>query len=84
MEALTAKSVSFADVSAIKQGVAAVVQAARKGIEVERQSRQVIIHSFELLEFSSTPGKPFGTLQRGTYVRTLADDLGKLLGCVPV
>ena len=67
--------------SAIKQGGQPLYKLARKGIEVERQSRQVIIHSFELLEFSS----PLATVRvhcsRGTYVRTLADDLGKLLGC---
>jgi len=67
--------------SAIKQGGQPLYKLARKGIEVERQSREVIIHSFELLEFSS----PLATVRvhcsRGTYVRTLADDLGKLLGC---
>lgn len=67
--------------SAIKRGGQPLYKLARKGIEVERQSREVIIHSFELLEFSS----PLATVRvhcsRGTYVRTLADDLGKLLGC---
>ncbi len=66
--------------SAIKQGGQPLYKLARKGIEVERQSRRVTIQSFELLEFSL----PLATVRvhcsRGTYVRTLADDLGKLLG----
>ncbi|WP_277057089.1 tRNA pseudouridine(55) synthase TruB [Trichlorobacter lovleyi] len=67
--------------SAIKQGGQPLYKLARKGIEVERQSRQVIIHSFELLEFSSPLATVRAHCSRGTYVRTLADDLGKLLGC---
>ncbi|QOX78709.1 tRNA pseudouridine(55) synthase TruB [Trichlorobacter lovleyi] len=67
--------------SAIKQGGQPLYKLARKGVEVERAARQVTIHSFELLGFSS----PLATVRvhcsRGTYVRTLADDLGKLLGC---
>lgn len=67
--------------SAIKQGGQPLYKLARKGIEVERQSREVIIHSFELLEFSSPLATVRVRCSRGTYVRTLADDLGKLLGC---
>jgi len=67
--------------SAIKQGGQPLYKLARKGVEVERAARQVTIHSFELLGFSS----PLATVRvhcsRGTYVRTLADDLGKLFGC---
>lgn len=67
--------------SAIKQGGQPLYKLARKGIEVERPSRRVTIHRFELLAFE----RPFVTVRvhcsRGTYVRTLADDLGKMLGC---
>lgn len=67
--------------SAIKQGGQPLYKLARKGIEVERPSRQVTINSFELLGFET----PLATVRidcsRGTYIRTLADDLGKLLGC---
>lgn len=67
--------------SAIKQGGQPLYKLARKGIEVERVARQVFIQSFELLGFEL----PFATVRvrcsRGTYVRTLADDLGQLLGC---
>lgn len=67
--------------SAIKQGGQPLYKLARKGIEVERQSRRVTIHNFELLEFSSPLAEVRVHCSRGTYVRTLADDLGKLLGC---
>ena len=67
--------------SAIKQGGQPLYKLARKGIEVERQPRQVLIRQFELVAFNA----PLATVQvhcsRGTYVRTLADDLGKMLGC---
>ncbi|ACD95388.1 tRNA pseudouridine(55) synthase TruB [Trichlorobacter lovleyi] len=82
MEALTGEISQVPPMySAIKQGGQPLYKLARKGIEVERQSRQVIIHSFELLEFSSPLATVRAHCSRGTYVRTLADDLGKLLGC---
>jgi len=67
--------------SAIKQGGQPLYKLARKGVEVERQPRQVTIQTFELLAFDL----PYLTVRvrcsRGTYIRTLADDLGRLLGC---
>lgn len=67
--------------SAIKQGGQPLYKLARKGIDVERSPRQVTIHSFELLHFN----QPFVSVKvrcsRGTYIRSLADDLGRVLGC---
>jgi len=67
--------------SAIKQGGQPLYKLARKGIEVERQPRQVTIHRLEVLSFDN----PFVSVKvrcsRGTYIRTLADDFGKALGC---
>ncbi len=67
--------------SAIKHAGQPLYKLARKGIEVERQLRRVTISTFELLEFEN----PFATVRvtcsRGTYIRTLADDLGLKLGC---
>lgn len=67
--------------SAIKQGGQPLYKLARQGLEVERQPRQVTIHTFELLacDFPSVTVRV--RCSRGTYVRTLADDLGRLLGC---
>ena len=67
--------------SAIKQGGQPLYKLARKGIEVERPSRQVTIRCFELLGFAMPLATVRVCCSRGTYVRTLADDLGKLLGC---
>ncbi len=67
--------------SAIKQGGQPLYKLARKGIEVERQTRRVVVRSFKLLEFVSPLVTVCVDCSRGTYVRTLADDLGQLLGC---
>jgi len=54
---------------------------ARQGQVVERAAREIDIHSLELLSFAP----PFVSFRvvcsRGTYVRTLADDIGEMLGC---
>lgn len=67
--------------SAIKQDGQPLYKLARQGRVVERTAREIDIHSLELLSFSP----PFVSFRvvcsRGTYVRTLADDMGKLLGC---
>lgn len=67
--------------SAIKQGGQPLYKLARKGIEVERQFRQVLIHQFELVSFAPPLAEVRVLCSRGTYVRTLADDLGRQLGC---
>lgn len=67
--------------SAIKQGGQPLYKLARQGQQVEREARQVKIHSLELLSFN-LPFVSFRvTSSRGTYVRTLADDIGTRLGC---
>lgn len=67
--------------SAIKQGGQPLYKLARKGITVERQPRRVLIHQFELLQFEYPVAEVRVLCSRGTYIRTLADDLGRLLGC---
>jgi tRNA pseudouridine55 synthase len=68
-------------VSAIKVGGKRLHELARSGVEIERAPRHVVIDSFEV-----APGSEPGVLaievvcSAGTYVRTLADDLGRLLG----
>lgn len=58
---------------------------ARKGVEVELKSREVIIESLEIEEFSCEEGvtsfKLKVTCSKGTYIRTLANDIGHKLGC---
>jgi len=67
--------------SAIKQGGQPLYKLARQGVEVERQPRQVTIHTFKLLACDFPALTVRVRCSRGTYVRTLADDLGRLLGC---
>ena len=56
---------------------------ARKGIEVERESREVTVYSLELLDFNTQTqeGRIRVFCSKGTYIRTLIDDIGKALGC---
>ncbi len=70
-------------VSAIKVGGERLYAKARRGEQVERAPRPIVIHELELLGF--TPGeRPLATIEvacsGGTYVRSLAADLGRALG----
>jgi tRNA pseudouridine55 synthase len=68
-------------VSAIKKDGVALYKLARKGKEVEREPRFIHVYKFALKEFTS-PRATFETVvTKGTYVRTLAHDLGQRLGC---
>ncbi|WP_226663156.1 tRNA pseudouridine(55) synthase TruB [Microbulbifer aggregans] len=69
--------------SALKHKGQPLYKLARQGIEVEREPRKVEIYSYELLNF--VPGtNPRAEIEvhcsKGTYVRSLAEDLGKALG----
>jgi len=67
--------------SAIKQGGVPLYRLARKGCEVEREQREIEIHSVTV-DHMDLPRVEFTvSCSRGTYVRTLAHDLGKRLGC---
>lgn len=67
--------------SAIKQNGQPLYKLARQGQQVERAARQVEIHSLELLSFESPLVSFRVTCSRGSYIRTLADDIGASLGC---
>jgi tRNA pseudouridine55 synthase len=67
--------------SAIKQQGVPLYKLAREGKEVERAGREVTIYSIELLVFADCELKIDVSCSKGTYVRTLADDLGEMLGC---
>lgn len=54
---------------------------ARKGIEVERPSRQVEIKKLELIDYSENEYVIDVICSKGTYIRTLIDDIGRELGC---
>lgn len=70
-------------VSAVKVGGERLYDLHRRGVEVERAARPITIHSLRLLDFR--PGShPIAfvdvTCSKGTYIRTLAHDLGAKLG----
>ncbi|WP_313073958.1 tRNA pseudouridine(55) synthase TruB [Melaminivora sp.] len=71
--------------SALKKDGRALYEYARAGIEVERPAREVEI--FELNLASTVVGKGHAAIKmvvrcsKGTYIRTLAEDLGEALGC---
>ena len=66
--------------SAVKQDGKRLYELARKGEEVEVKSRQVHIHEFEMLENKWPEILAKVTCSKGTYIRSLAHDLGRKLG----
>jgi len=67
--------------SALKYKGKRLYDLAYQGIEVERQARQVTIHRLQLLGLEATRFKIDVRCTKGTYIRTLAEDIGKRLGC---
>ena len=68
-------------VSAVKIGGVPLYKLARKGIEVERKARLIHVYNYKFSGYD----EPFGYFRvactKGTYVRSLAHDLGQKLGC---
>lgn len=69
--------------SAVQKDGVRLYALARKGIEVERSFRKVVISRLELLRFDEVlqEGELSISCSKGTYIRTLCDDIGKKLGC---
>jgi len=67
--------------SAVKHKGERLYKLARQGVEVEREARKVDIHSLELRDFSPPVFEIDVHCSKGTYVRTLVEDIGELLGC---
>ena len=67
--------------SALKHQGQPLYKLARKGVEVERAPRKVSIYSAELLQFSEASIELRVHCSKGTYIRSLAEDLGAALGC---
>lgn len=67
--------------SAVKHQGERLYKLARQGIEVERQTRTVTIHALELLDLALPELEMDVHCSKGTYVRTLAEDIGAMLGC---
>lgn len=67
--------------SALKHGGRPLYEYARKGIEIERKARRVVVHALEIVSFSGDLCTLRVHSGKGFYVRALADDLGEALGC---
>ena len=89
LDELNAASVSFIGdqmqippmVSAIKKNGVPLYKLARKGIEVEREPRLVHIYNFRFTNYTAPVGTFKLACTKGTYVRSVAHDLGTKLGC---
>ena len=67
--------------SALKKDGQPLYKLARQGIEVDRKPRQVTIHDIECLDYESGLLSLEVSCSKGTYIRTLIDDIGKQLDC---
>ena len=71
--------------SALKRDGKALYEYARAGIEVEREARAVTIHSIDIVDVENAGEDDSWTIDvrcsKGTYIRTLAEDIGAALGC---
>jgi tRNA pseudouridine55 synthase len=67
--------------SAVKHQGQRLYKLARQGIEVEREPRPITIHEMNLLDFQLPLAEISLRCSKGTYVRTLVEDIGEELGC---
>lgn len=69
--------------SAIKKDGVRLYDLARQGVEIDREQRRVKIHHLELISADEDENEyEIGVLcSKGTYIRTLIDDIGEALGC---
>ena len=67
--------------SALKHEGKALYEYARAGVEIERKARNVTIFDITLNAFADHVAKITVTCSKGTYIRTLAEDIGNVLGC---
>jgi len=71
--------------SALKKDGKALYEYAREGETVEREARDVVIHDLEMLDVELQGEQPHLRLRvacsKGTYIRTLGEDIGEALGC---
>lgn len=67
--------------SALKRDGKALYEYARAGQEVEREARSVTIHGIDILDWQHDRLVIDVRCSKGTYIRTLAEDIGEALGC---
>jgi tRNA pseudouridine55 synthase len=67
--------------SALKRDGKPLYDYARRGVTVERAARPVTIHRLDVTGFDGTSLALFVDCSKGTYIRTLAEDIGRELAC---
>lgn len=67
--------------SALKKDGRPLYELARKGIEVERPARRVRIYRLDLLKVDGAEWELEAHVSKGTYIRSLAEDIGEAVGC---
>lgn len=67
--------------SALKYEGKPLYEYARKGIEVPREARKITVYDISLLRFEGHEVEMEVHCSKGTYIRTIVDDLGEMLGC---
>jgi tRNA pseudouridine55 synthase len=67
--------------SALKHDGKALYEYARAGLEIEREPRRVTIHAIDIVEGDHDRWTLDVRCSKGTYIRTLAEDIGAALGC---
>ena len=68
-------------VSALKRDGKPLYEYARQGITLEREPREITIRQLDLLSLSPMSAEVQVLCTKGTYIRTLAQDIGRALGC---
>lgn len=67
--------------SALKRDGVPLYVLARQGVEIERAARQIVIHAIDFLGWQEDRFEIEVACSKGTYIRTLAADIGAALGC---
>lgn len=69
--------------SAIKKDGKKLYELARQGISIEREKRKITIHSIDIINIDTDKGTALIDVEcsKGTYIRSLCDDIGARLGC---
>ncbi|HLD50186.1 MAG TPA: tRNA pseudouridine(55) synthase TruB [bacterium] len=68
-------------VSALKHHGVRLYQLARRGVEVAREGRKVVVHELNIQKKDGPFVRFSARVSKGTYLRTLVHDLGEVLGC---
>ncbi|MFC3908905.1 tRNA pseudouridine(55) synthase TruB [Legionella dresdenensis] len=67
--------------SALKHNGTPLYRLARAGQTIERKAREVTVHQLELLDFDGRQFTIKVSCSKGTYIRSLIEDIGEVLGC---